>query len=107
MKNTIKELQEKIAETLCGRILIRTLDGKEYNCPISRPCIKHETQKGVSEYMFALISTTAQAVRESIIKEIEEMNNFRQAKADGKDDWNNALEQSALKVDALIKSLKQ
>jgi len=36
---------------------------------------------------------------------IEKMNNFRQAKVDGKDDWNNALEQSACKVDTLLSSL--
>lgn len=36
--------------------------------------------------------------------EVEKMNNFRQAKVDGKDDWNNALEQSACKVDAFIQT---
>lgn len=43
--------------------------------------------------------------REMIREEIEKMNNFRQAKIDGKEDWNNALEQSALKVDAFLASL--
>ena len=38
---------------------------------------------------------------------VEGMNNFRQAKVDGKKDWNNALEQSARKVDALLSALKE
>ena len=41
-----------------------------------------------------------------LVERIEGMNNFRQAKVDGKDDWNDALEQSARKVDALLQAIK-
>ena len=43
---------------------------------------------------------------QAILKQVDEMNNFRQAKIDGKKEWNDAIEQCAAKVDALIQSLK-
>ena len=45
-----------------------------------------------------------ETLREAI-RVVEGMNNFRQAKVDGSDVWNNALEQSAAKVDALVATL--
>ena len=50
-------------------------------------------------------SLIADEVLKVVVEKIKEMNNFRQAKVDGKEDWNMALEQSACKVDALLSNL--
>ena len=52
------------------------------------------------------IKQAEQEILNNVVLEIENCNNFRQAKVDGKDDWNDALQQSACKVDALISVFK-
>ena len=59
----------------------------------------------VLPYMEKAIHQAIAEERERVWGEIEKMNNFRLAKVDGKDDWNDALEQSACKVDRLLSSL--
>ena len=44
--------------------------------------------------------------RKMVVDEIKKMNNLRQGKIDGKDDWNNALEQSYCKIDSLFSYLR-
>ena len=62
--------------------------------------------KAKNEDIKLFLHSTRQADKEAVMEMIIETNNFRQAKADDKDDWNDALEQSARKIDALLTQLK-
>ena len=62
-------------------------------------------ERETKEMILDFITSENKLVEERVIREIEKMNNFRQAKVDGKEDWNEALEQSAKKVDVLLSTL--
>ena len=72
--------------------------------------LEREMMVTLPDYDWQVISRAIhQAVAEErvrVVEMIEKMNNFRQAKIDGKEEWNNALEQSACKVDSLLTSLQ-
>lgn len=86
-----KEIREKIGEILT-EYLARTTEVNQF---------------GLQEKLVGLFFSQRQSILDEVKEKVEGMNNFRQAKVDGKDDWNDALEQAASKVDALIKSLSQ
>ena len=90
---TIKEILEEEIDYKIREILTRNFDNDKYAWSDAHTELK------------SLISSTQSHLIEEIIKMAQETNNFRQAKVDGKEDWNNALEQSACKIDALITNL--
>ena len=59
----------------------------------------------VTKEVESFLASKLTEARGEVIEQIKQMNNFRQAKVDGKEDWNDALEQSARKVDALLAHL--
>ena len=63
----------------------------------------HLSAKDIESFLIERL----EAQKEEFLSMVEGMNNFRQAKVDGKDEWNSCLEQCAAKVDALIKELKE
>lgn len=64
-------------------------------------CYKYDTQ--IKQFLH----TSNLEIIKMVIEMAREMNNFRQAKVDGHDDWNYALAQSARKVEAFITSLEE
>lgn len=66
----------------------------------------HDEQYEMEDAVEAILSLLTSEV-EKIADMIKSTNNLRMAKVDGKDDWNDALEQSACKMDALEKEVRK
>lgn len=103
-----EEFDKFIVESPAGYSTKRLISGKYKADAVyeERIGIDGITTKEVADYWLTKLSQAKLETLEAIIKKVEGMNNFRQAKVDGKEDWNNALEQSACKVDALLTKLK-
>lgn len=52
-----------------------------------------------------LIAEQKRELVKEMVEVVKEANNLRQAKIDGKEDWNRAMEQCAAKFDAVISTL--
>ena len=68
--------------------------------------IKNYAGEGNDDFVNKLVALLTSEV-EKIADMIKSTNNLRMAKVDGKDDWNDALEQSACKMDALEKEVRK
>ena len=98
IEKILEEFSEKFTDEVIGQKIWNVIYNGEEPIQTSPETVKSFLKQSLEKVY---------AEREKdLVERIEGMNNFRQAKVDGKDDWNDALEQSARKVDALLQAIK-